>query len=188
MKTSAFILALATFALADVLEERDSTTSTVSAGPTTTYSLSPQATCLAACNAGDVTCEAACVGAAHPNSVQVNQTDDCVANCPQGDGSKSASDNYSQCVSGCIASYYPTSQTAAPVSVGSETTTSVSAGETTSSTGTKTGSAVTTTSGSGTAAGSTTTASPTKNAGANNAPYIVSVGGLAGLFVAFFTL
>ncbi len=75
----------------------------------------------------------------HPNSVQVNQTDDCVANCPQGDGSKSASDNYGQCVQACIASYYPTSQTAAPVSVGSETSTSASAGETTSSSGTQTG-------------------------------------------------
>lgn len=72
------------------------------------------------------------MGAAHPNSLQVNQTDDCVAKCPQGDGSSSASNNYSNCVQACIRSYFPTSQTVGPVSVGSGSVTSVAAGSTTS--------------------------------------------------------
>ncbi len=77
-------------------------------------------------------CEAACVGSAHPNSLQANQTDECVSKCPQGDGSSSAIQNYGNCVEGCIQSYYPTSQTVGPVSVGSGSVTSVSAGATTS--------------------------------------------------------
>jgi len=184
MKTSAIILALATFALADILEGRDAA-ATTTAPPTTTYSLSPEATCLAACAAGDVNCAAGCVGSAHPNSVQVNQTDVCVTNCPQGDGSIAESNKYDQCVAGCIASFYLATQTAGPVSVGSDITTSASAGETTSSA--KTGTTATTT-GSSSATGSAAAASSSKAAGANNAPYITSVGGLAGLFLAFFAL
>jgi len=186
MKTSAIILALATFVLGDVVLERDTTPTTTA--PATTESLSPELTCLAACSPGDVTCEAACVGAAHPNSAQVNQTDVCVANCPQGDGSQSESDIYAQCVAGCISSYYPTTQTVGPVSVGGQTTTAA-AGATTSGAQTQT-SATTTGSGSstGSASGAAATTTSSKNAGVNNAPYIASVGGFVGLFLAFFAL
>lgn len=59
--------------------------------------------------------------------MQVNQTDVCVSECPQGDGSIAANNAYGVCVQGCINSYYPTSQTAAPVSVGSGSVTSVAA-------------------------------------------------------------
>ena len=137
MKTSSLILALVSLASANLLAARDSSITTSPSATTTSYSLSPVATCLAACSAGDVQCEAACVGSAHPNSLQVNQTDDCVAKCPQGDGSESASEQYSTCVQGCISSYYPSTQTVAGASVA--TVTSVSATTTGTATGKATG-------------------------------------------------
>jgi hypothetical protein len=111
--TSVLALSLAAFASAQ--------STTVSTSPTTTYALTPQQTCLATCKAGDVNCQAACIGAAHPNSSQVSQTNECAAKCVQGDGSTSQTNLYAQCISACIASYYPTTQTVA-AAVSSATT------------------------------------------------------------------
>ncbi|KUJ07780.1 uncharacterized protein LY89DRAFT_677562 [Mollisia scopiformis] len=186
MKSSAVILALLSVATASFFAPRADTTSSVDP-TTTTYSISPTASCLAACKPGDVNCQAACVGSAHPNSVQVNQTNVCADNCPKGDGSTSANNAYEACLDSCIQSYYPTSQTAAPVSVGSGSVTSVSAGATgTAGQATGSGSATTSTSASGT--GSVAATSSSKAAGANNLPYIASAGGFGGLLLAFLAL
>lgn len=91
----------------------------------TTVSLTPVQTCLAACRIDDVTCKARCVGAARPNESQVNQTNECVAQCDQGDGSPAATERYSQCTQNCIASYYPSTQTVGGV-VGSGASTAAS--------------------------------------------------------------
>ncbi|EON64242.1 hypothetical protein W97_03473 [Coniosporium apollinis CBS 100218] len=91
----------------------------------TTVSLTPVQTCLAACPIEDVTCKARCVGAARPNESQVNQTNECVAQCDQGDGSPAATERYSQCTQNCIASYYPSTQTVGGV-VGSGASTAAS--------------------------------------------------------------
>ncbi|KAF8850437.1 hypothetical protein BDZ45DRAFT_679796 [Acephala macrosclerotiorum] len=182
MRTSTVLLALAASVSANIFHPRADTTSSV-APTTTTFSISPTASCLAACTAGDVTCEAACVGSAHPNSLQVNQTDDCVAKCDQGDGSSSANSAYASCLNGCISSYYPTTQT---VNVGGSSVTSVAAG-TTTGTGKATGTGTATTGSSATGTGSAAASSST-GAGAHNGPFIASVGGLAGLFLAFFAL
>jgi len=113
MKSAVVLLALAALASASLVARVDSS-STISSTPTTTIlSLSPTATCLAACKPGDVNCEAACVGAAHPNSSQASETNDCAAKCPQGNGTLSESNAYAQCLQACISSYYPTSQTVA---------------------------------------------------------------------------
>ncbi|KAE8443237.1 hypothetical protein EG329_002105 [Mollisiaceae sp. DMI_Dod_QoI] len=77
-------------------------------------------------------------------------------------------------------------QTVAPVSVGSGSVTSVAAGATTSGASKASGTGTAGSSASGT--GSAAAASSSNAAGANNAPYIVSAGGLAGLFLAFFAL
>jgi hypothetical protein len=90
MKTTALLLALIGLAPANLAPRAD-TKSTISIPPTTTsLSFNPTATC----RPGDVTCEAACVGAAQPNSSQVSETNNCVAKCPQGNGTQSSSDVY----------------------------------------------------------------------------------------------
>jgi len=75
--------------------------------------LTPAQTCIAACPAGDVNCQAACVGAAHPNSSQVVDTTQCAMKCDQGDGTPAATAAYAKCQQACIASFFPTSQTIA---------------------------------------------------------------------------
>jgi hypothetical protein len=88
--------------------------------------------------ASDVNCEAQCIGSAHPNSVQVSETNDCAAKCPQGNGTYSESSNYASCLQACISSYYPTSQTAGAMG-GSDTAAAATNGA--SVTGTMTGTA-----------------------------------------------
>ena len=51
------------------------------------------------------------MGIARPNSSQAVETTECAAKCDQGDGSKEATDKYSECVQSCIASLFPSSQT-----------------------------------------------------------------------------
>lgn len=98
----------------------------------TSVSQTPLQTCIAACPLGDVTCQATCVGSARPNESQVNQTNECAAQCDQGDGSPAATDRYSQCVQSCIASYYPSSQTLTGVVGGVATTAASNAASMTS--------------------------------------------------------
>ena len=73
--------------------------------------LTPQQSCAVACPEGDVTCQAACVGVARPNSSQAVETTECAAECDQGDGSPEATQRYSDCVQSCIAKLFPSSQT-----------------------------------------------------------------------------
>jgi len=107
--------------------------------------------CLNACNAGDVTCQASCVGTAHPSTAQVEATTQCAMQCNQGDGSAEASKKYSECVQACIQSHFPTSQTVVPVVIGMST---ASPGATAT-----TGSGTATT---GAAPGATVVSSPTE--------------------------
>lgn len=55
-----------------------------------------------------------------PNDKQVNDTTNCVAECPQGDGSEAQTQKYSECTQGCIKKYYfDSSQGATPSNGGS---------------------------------------------------------------------
>jgi hypothetical protein len=104
---------------------------TVTAAASIVSGLSPAQTCIAACPASDVNCQAACVGAAHPNSSQVVDTTQCAMKCDQGDGSPAATKKYAECQQACIASYFPTTQTAvaaAGSSSGAVSTGSVASG------------------------------------------------------------
>jgi len=153
--------------------------------------LTPGQTCIASCPAGDVNCQAACVGAAHPNSSQVDQTTQCAMKCDQGDGSPAATEKYSQCVQSCIASYFPTSQTVAPAPAGSGVAASGTGAAASGASGAaKTGSATgtqATGSPTGSATGAAASASQT-GAAALNIQVGASAAGLVGLFMAIFAL
>ncbi|KAK2629354.1 hypothetical protein QTJ16_000174 [Diplocarpon rosae] len=188
---------------------------TVPTPPTATIpDLGPTASCLASCAVDDVNCRAACVGGASANTEQVNNTYNCITACPQGDGSKAASDAYAVCKEGCINSYYLVSQTPGATPVAAPTSTpSVSAVPTASVSGTAPAESKPTASVSGysasvsgvrsstpTISGTTTTRStPTgtqtpaastsqPSSDAANGPKLFSAGGLAAVVLAFFAL
>lgn len=104
------ILALAIGALAS--PQAATITSAPAAASTSAVGLSSALQCVQSCKAGDVDCQAACLGNARPNASQAIDTNKCAAKCDQGDGSAAAATAYSNCVQGCIASLFPSSQTA----------------------------------------------------------------------------
>ncbi|KAF2498440.1 hypothetical protein BU16DRAFT_524555 [Lophium mytilinum] len=182
MKYSAIILST----LIACAFARPNASATVTAAPSVVSGLSPAQTCIALCKAGDVDCEAACVGAAHPNSSQVVDTTQCAMKCDQGDGTPAATQKYSACVQACIASHFPTSQTiadAAGTAVASASVTGSQASEATgkSTTGTKA---------TGSATGTVTGAAASSSTGAANAHAQMGAGAasFAGLLMAIFAL
>jgi hypothetical protein len=181
MKYSIILLSLLSTAFA---APQAASSTITSAASVVSAGLTPAQTCIASCPAGDVNCQAACVGAAHPNSSQVDQTTECAMKCDQGDGSPAATEKYSQCVQSCISSYFPTSQTVAAAPAGSGVVSSAASGatQTGSATGTQaTGSAT------GSATGTAASASKT-GAAVLNTQVGASAAGLAGLFMAIFAL
>jgi len=175
MKYSTIIISLIAGAIAAPQEA-----STITPAPASAASanLTPQQSCAVACPAGDVTCQAQCLGIARPNSSQVVETNECAAKCDQGDGTPEATDKYSKCVQGCISSYFPSSQTAgAFVSVSQVASNAASAtGSAASGTGAKP-------TGSSTASGSASSSTSTGAASANNVG--MAGAGLAGLLALF---
>ncbi|KAF1837502.1 hypothetical protein BDW02DRAFT_565989 [Decorospora gaudefroyi] len=109
MKFSA-VLVFAIGALA--LPQDASVTSAPASAAPIPSGLTPAVSCVLACDPADVTCQAACMGNARPNASQAVETNECAAKCDQGDGSKAASDAFAKCVSSCINSLFPSSQTA----------------------------------------------------------------------------
>ena len=57
----------------------------------------------------DVACTAKCVVVPSPDASQANATNECVAACPQGNGTATDNLNYENCVSGCVGRFYFTS-------------------------------------------------------------------------------
>lgn len=107
----------------------------------------------------DVACTAKCVVVPNPDASQVNATNECVAACPQGNGTATDNLNYENCVSGCVGRFYFTSTgTPSPTdaagsnagsgsgSGGSSSVTGASASHTGSATGSAAGSASSTSS------------------------------------------
>ncbi|ORY00224.1 hypothetical protein BCR34DRAFT_638345 [Clohesyomyces aquaticus] len=181
MKYSAVILAFAVGVFA------------VPQAASTTTALTPQASCLASCNASDVTCRAQCLGVARPNESQVADTNACAYKCDQGDGSPAATEKYGQCLQSCYASFFPSSQTLAPAAGASNaashaasnaasatvTTGAQSIAASASGTGAKP-------SGTSSASGSASSASPTGAANVNSIQ--IAGAGIAGLVMAIFAL
>ncbi|KAI1467347.1 uncharacterized protein F4812DRAFT_459451 [Daldinia caldariorum] len=85
---------------------------TVSIDPAQSSAQSAILNCLNACDASDVSCQAKCIAVPNPSDQNVNQTTECVAQCPQGKGTEADNKAYADCVSGCIAQYFYTSTNA----------------------------------------------------------------------------
>ena len=106
MKYSIAILAFAAGVLAVPAD-----TASITSAPVASASLTPAVSCIQNCDAGDVTCQAACQGIARPNSSQAAATNECAAKCDQGDGSTSDTQAYAKCQADCFASLFPSTQT-----------------------------------------------------------------------------
>jgi hypothetical protein len=175
MKYTTALIAFAASALAQ--------SSAITSAPATTAapSVSPSISCVQACNPGDVTCQASCLGIARPNSSQAVETTECAARCDQGDGSAEATQKYSDCVQGCIASLFPSSQTANIPGAGAAASGSAASGSAASgsaATGSNRASGSAAATGSAASASAQATGAATRMEGAGLA-------GLAGLLAAF---
>jgi hypothetical protein len=134
-KMHAFIPIVALLGLAAA--QSDTTTTAASS----TNSASSVASCIAACDAGDVNCQAVCVNVPAPNESQILATNECSTNeCTQGDGSADDTKKYGECLASCASQYYyvsggtPTGvATAQSSATGASTPVSGSAGTTTTS-------------------------------------------------------
>jgi len=75
--------------------------------PTVTYTPSPQEQCVSSsCQGKDARCTASCWGVPAPNTDMANDTTECAAKCPQGDGSPEQTDKFAACVQGCISASF----------------------------------------------------------------------------------
>ncbi|KAK7545573.1 hypothetical protein IWX49DRAFT_338233 [Phyllosticta citricarpa] len=151
----------------------------------TSTSLSPTASCIAACDVGDVDCQAKCVGVAHPNSAQANQTTECAAKCNQGDGSPKAAQEYADCQQACISSYFPIGSApngVAATATGANTAASASATATGTEGARETGASASATNTSSGAKSSST------GAANSNYAYSASLAGLGSLFMGLLAL
>ncbi|KAJ4382863.1 hypothetical protein N0V86_002088 [Didymella sp. IMI 355093] len=112
------------------------------------------------------------------------ETTECAAKCDQGDGSAEATQKYSDCVQSCIASLFPSSQTANVPGAGAAASGSAATGNGASGSAAATGS--NRASGSAAATGSDASASaPAQATGAATRMEGAGLAGLAGLLAAF---
>ncbi|KAI2635029.1 hypothetical protein GGS21DRAFT_490238 [Xylaria nigripes] len=113
MRFTSFIVAglfaVATSAQSSGAVETGSATATVSVDPAQSSAASKIEQCLAACDESDTACRAHCIAVPSPDTQNVNATTNCVANCPQGNGTAAENKAYADCVDGCIAEFYFTS-------------------------------------------------------------------------------
>lgn len=80
MRFSSIVLSVTSIAAFAAAQSATSTTSSIPPNPTYV--------CVAACPAGDVSCQAECMGIPSPDEAAVNATTACAANCEQGVSSK----------------------------------------------------------------------------------------------------
>ncbi|KAI2621074.1 hypothetical protein GGR54DRAFT_647153 [Hypoxylon sp. NC1633] len=105
------------------------TTTTSNIDPSQSSAQAAMIACLNACSPDDVNCKAKCIAVPSPDAQNANQTVNCAAECPQGNGTASDNLNYANCVSACIAQYYyttsgtPNLQTSSGVTSGASTPT-----------------------------------------------------------------
>ncbi|CBF89795.1 hypothetical protein AN9450.2 [Aspergillus nidulans FGSC A4] len=182
---------LALVAAQDSSSSSESSTET-STAPTTTPSLTAAERCALNCGDNDLCCVAACYSVPCPSDQQANNTNTCVSQCDQGDGSEEDIQAYAECQARCISStYFPgtVTVTSAPTgsSTGSNTATTTSSGDDADSTddsNSDDSSATSTNGDEATATGSGDEPSDTNAA----ARLGVSAAGLAGLLMAAWAL
>ncbi|KAL4891238.1 hypothetical protein BDV59DRAFT_182828 [Aspergillus ambiguus] len=155
------LLALSSL-LALAVAQDASTTSTGASSATT--SLSPEASCALKCADTDRCCIAACYKVPCPSDSMANDTNTCVAACPQGSGTPADTEAYSQCQARCFSShFFPASATNggnSQATAGSNDATATKSGSSSSQTGSSSESS----GGSGTASSTGASASSTENA------------------------
>ncbi|KAJ5474279.1 hypothetical protein N7475_003845 [Penicillium sp. IBT 31633x] len=78
-------------------------TSTAEASVITT---SPEVECAKKCEAKDICCTAKCYKVPCPSDNQANDTNECVASCPQGTGSPADTQKYADCEQSCYSSHF----------------------------------------------------------------------------------
>jgi len=121
----------------------DTTTSAASSTNSAADSTSSIASCIAACEVGDVNCQAVCVNVPAPNESQILATSECSRNeCTQGDSGADDTKKYGECLASCASQYYyvsggtPTGvATAQSSATGASTPVSGNAGTTTTTSG-----------------------------------------------------
>ncbi|KAJ5718885.1 uncharacterized protein N7483_009967 [Penicillium malachiteum] len=96
---------------------------TTAEAPATTVVISPEAQCAKNCNNKDVCCIAKCYHVPCPSNSQANDTNKCVAACPQGTGTPADTKKYEDCEQSCYAShFFPADVSSTTSSTHSETT------------------------------------------------------------------
>ncbi|KAB8233550.1 hypothetical protein ETB97_003648 [Aspergillus alliaceus] len=171
--------------------------STTESAPSTTVSLSPEQSCAKKCDASDLCCIAGCFKVPCPNGSQANDTNNCVAACPQGTGSPADTQRYANCQNECYSShFFPITATGAPgasktsASDSDATTTgkdSSSTGKGSSSTGSGSKSSQSGSSGTSTSSGSAASGTPNA-ASVAQLKLGVSAAGIAGLALGIWAL
>ncbi|CAH0049632.1 unnamed protein product [Clonostachys solani] len=96
-------------ALVAAVSAQSSSATTVDT-PTSTWSLTPEqssvAACYSACDVTDVSCRAKCNPVPNPSDDQANKTVECVSKCDQGNGTESDIAAYTTCQNKCISDFY----------------------------------------------------------------------------------
>ncbi|OQE93762.1 hypothetical protein PENNAL_c0005G05123 [Penicillium nalgiovense] len=187
---------LALSALLAVAAAADTTTANASIITST-----PEVECAKSCEAKDICCTASCYHVPCPSDEQANDTNKCVAACPQGTGSPADTQKYAECERSCYSSHFWGGNGSGATATHSSTT-STGTGSTanqTNSDSSSTGSKASgdndsndnsdndASSSSGTATSSSGSSQETTNAAAN-VKLGVSAAGLFGLVVAAFAL
>ncbi|KAH8801800.1 hypothetical protein F5884DRAFT_807899 [Xylogone sp. PMI_703] len=159
---------------------------------TTSASLSPQASCAAKCSKTDICCTAACFKVPCPNQSMANDTNKCVAACPQGSGTPADASAYASCEQSCFTSHFfpattPTAAVTTPTGNAGSSATTTASGSGSAATGSNaSGSGSPTASGSGSPTSSGSGAGQTN--AANRAEIAVSAAGLFGVLFAALAL
>ncbi|OQE25882.1 hypothetical protein PENFLA_c008G09114 [Penicillium flavigenum] len=180
---------LALSALLAVAAAADTTTANPSIITST-----PEVECAKSCEAKDICCTASCYHVPCPSDEQANDTNECVAACPQGTGSPADTQKYAECERSCYSSHFWGGNGSGATATHSSTT-STGTGSTATQTSSDSSSTGSKSSGdndsndtsSGTATSSSGSSQETTNAAAN-VKLGASAAGLFGLVVAAFAL
>ncbi|KAB8074145.1 hypothetical protein BDV29DRAFT_174053 [Aspergillus leporis] len=190
------LLALTTLLAVAAAQSSDTAaaTTTTTTAATTTASLSPEQSCALKCDKTDGCCIAACFKVPCPNASQANDTNNCVAACPQGTGTPSDTQRYIDCSNRCLSSHFfpitatggsGASQTSAS---DSDATTTGKGSSSSGSSGSGSSGSRSTQSGSGTGTNSGSSPSETNAASIAQMKLGVSVAGVVGAALGIWAL
>ncbi|KAK4465500.1 hypothetical protein QBC42DRAFT_13544 [Cladorrhinum samala] len=117
MRVTSILMAGAFALFANAQSQSTTSAAPTSTDPATAAQTSQQAEinrCINACTPGDVSCTSKCIAVPNPNEQQINSTNNCIANCPLGQGTESDNAKYAECRDGCIGKFYFTATAGVP--------------------------------------------------------------------------